>query len=49
LTTAIALLSAVMAGAVACGGTSTSREVSFPTADGGTVVADFYARAAPTA
>jgi alpha-beta hydrolase superfamily lysophospholipase len=43
LTIAIALLSAVMTGAVACGSPSPSQEVSFPTADGGTVVADLYA------
>ncbi len=39
----IALLGAILAIAVACVGASPSREVSFPTADGGTVVADFYA------
>jgi pimeloyl-ACP methyl ester carboxylesterase len=38
---AVALLSAVMT--AACGGTSRSPEVSFRTADGGTVVADLYA------
>lgn len=43
LTAAIALLSAVMTAAVACGSAFPSREVSCPTADGGTVVADFYA------
>ena len=42
LTTAIALLSTFLTGAVACNSASASREVSFPTADGGTVVADLY-------
>jgi hypothetical protein len=42
VTIAIALLGAV-AMAAACGGTSSSREVSFPTKDGGIVVADLYA------
>jgi predicted alpha/beta hydrolase len=32
-----------MTGAVACSNPSPSREVLFPTADGGTVVADFHA------
>jgi alpha-beta hydrolase superfamily lysophospholipase len=43
VTAAFAVLSAIMTGAVACGGTSKSREVSFRTADGGTVFADLYA------
>jgi hypothetical protein len=43
LTIAIVLLSAIVATAVACGGVSQSREVSFPTADGCTVVADLNA------
>jgi pimeloyl-ACP methyl ester carboxylesterase len=43
LTIAIVLVSAIVATAVACGGTSQSREVSFPTADGGIVFADLYA------
>jgi hypothetical protein len=38
-----------MTGAVACSNPSPSREVSFPTADGGTVVADFYAASGPDA
>jgi pimeloyl-ACP methyl ester carboxylesterase len=41
--TAIAFLSAVMTVAVACGSAFPSREVSFPTADVGTVLADLYA------
>jgi pimeloyl-ACP methyl ester carboxylesterase len=43
------LLTAIVAAAVACGGASPSKEVSFPTADGGTVVADFYAASGPGA
>ena len=43
LTTAITFFSALVIGAVACGSPSPSREVSFSTADGGTVVADLYA------
>jgi hypothetical protein len=43
LTIAIALLCAIMIGIVACSSPSQSQEVSFPTADGGTVVADLYA------
>jgi hypothetical protein len=42
LTTAIVLLCAVMTGIVACSSPSASQEVSFPTADGGTVVAELY-------
>ena len=49
LITAIALLSAVMAGVVSCDGTSPSGEVSFLTADGGTVFADVYAASASDA
>ena len=43
LTIAIVFVSAIVATAVACGDVSQSREVSFPTADGGAVVADLYA------
>jgi pimeloyl-ACP methyl ester carboxylesterase len=43
LTIAIVLVSAIVATAVACGGPPQSREVSFPTADGGIVFADLYA------
>jgi pimeloyl-ACP methyl ester carboxylesterase len=49
LTIAIVLVSAIVATAVACGGVSQSREVSFPTADGGTVFADLYAASSPDA
>ena len=41
--TAIALLSAVMTGVVACSSAAPSQEVSFSTAVGGTVVAEVYA------
>jgi hypothetical protein len=40
LTTVIVLLCAVMTGVVVCSTPSPLQEVSFPTADGGTVVAD---------
>jgi hypothetical protein len=43
LTTATALLSAAMTGAVVCSSPSSSREVSFVTADRATVLADLYA------
>jgi len=43
LTTVIALLTTVMTCMVACSSPSAPLEVSFPTADGGMVVADFYA------
>ena len=49
LTIAIVLVTAFVATAVACGGPSQSREVSFPTADGGTVFADLYAASSPDA
>jgi hypothetical protein len=42
LTTVIALVSTVMTSVVACSNPSPSQEVSFPTADDGTVVADLY-------
>jgi dipeptidyl aminopeptidase/acylaminoacyl peptidase len=40
---AILLLGVFLTAAVACSRPSPSQEVSFPTADGGTVVADLYA------
>jgi hypothetical protein len=43
------LLSAIVAALVACDSTFPSQQVSFPTADGGTVVADFYAASSPGA
>jgi hypothetical protein len=46
---AVPLLSVIVPAALACGGTSPSREVSFATADGGTVVADLYAASASDA
>jgi hypothetical protein len=46
---AVPLLSVIVTAALACGGTSPSREVSFATADGGTVVADLYAASASDA
>jgi pimeloyl-ACP methyl ester carboxylesterase len=45
----IAVLSTLVIAAVACGSASPSQQVSFPTADGGTVVADFYAANGPDA
>jgi hypothetical protein len=50
LATAILLLSTVMAGIVACSSSpSVPQEVSFPTVDGGTVVADLHAARGSTA
>lgn len=46
---AIVLVSATVAMTVACGDASLSKEVSFPTADGGTVFADLYAASSPDA
>ena len=46
---ATVLLTAILVAVVACGGASPSQQVSFPTADGGTVVADFYAANGPDA
>jgi len=49
LTIAIVLASAIVATAVACGEVSRRKEVSFPTADGGTVFADLYDASSPDA
>jgi pimeloyl-ACP methyl ester carboxylesterase len=49
LTIAIVLMSAILATTVACGDASRSKEVSFGTADGGTVFADLYAASSPDA
>jgi dipeptidyl aminopeptidase/acylaminoacyl peptidase len=46
---AVALLGIAMAGVAACGRPSRPQEVSFATADGGTVVADLYAARGPDA
>src|SRR5262249_53690682 len=43
------LLTATVAAVVACGSGSPSQQVSFPTADGGTVGADFYPAKGPDA